>query len=653
MKNLTLPTLLILFSLSLFSQSLVVSSPDGILKVEVQIENGISWQVHFKGKSDILKANVGLEFGGKDVFGKKPEIDSYTVKENRETITATIPVKSARIEDYCSELVVVLKDDNRLIFRAYNDGVAYRYVTAADGVVEVSSERLEIDFPHGSHCWFAPERSILSHYEQHYTYTRIDTIAAGKFHAMPLLVNTPENIRIWISEAGQDDYPAMFLTANGNNTLSAMFPKFVLQTEPNEKRSPDRNEILIKEADYIARTEGGRSFPWRVFVISDDDSKLASSNLVYQLSSPCAIHKTDWIKPGKVAWDWYNANIIWGVDFESGLNTATYKYYIDFAAKYNIEYVILDEGWSLTTMNILGFNPEIDVHELIRYGKSKNVGIILWVLWKPLITDLGKILKTYADWGAAGVKVDFMQRADQQMVNYYEEIAHVAAQNHLLVDFHGSFKPNGLHRKYPNVLSYEGVRGNENNKWSDQVTPEHNLTLPFTRMLAGPMDYTPGAMRNANKKNFAISFERPMSLGTRCHQLAMYVVYESPLQMLCDSPSSYQADPEIPAFLSQIPTVWDETIVLDACVANYILTARRRDDKWYLGGMTDFTPRTMEIDFSFLPDGNFRMELMRDGANADRFAEDYRREILNVNKQSRLNVSLASGGGFAAILVKE
>jgi len=653
MKNLTLPTLLILFSLSLFSQSLLVSSPDGNLKVEVQIENGISWQVHFKGKPDILKANVGLEFGGKEVFGKNPEIVSHSIREHSETITATVPVKSAKIDDHYNELIVNFRDDNRLIFRAYDDGVAYRYVTSADGVVEVSSERLEIDFPDGSHCWFAPERSILSHYEQHYTYTRIDTIAAGKFHAMPLLVNTPANVRIWISEADQYDYPAMFLTANGNNTLRAMFPKFILQAEPNEKRSPDRNEILIKEADYIARTQGSRSFPWRVFVVTDDDRKLASSNLVYQLSSPEAIENAGWIKPGKVAWDWYNANNIHGVNFKSGLNTATYKYYIDFAAKYNIEYVILDEGWSLTTTDILGFNPEMDVHELIRYGKSKNVGIILWVLWKPLITDLGRILKTYADWGAAGVKVDFMQRADQQMVNYYEEIARVAAQNQLLVDFHGSFKPNGLHRKYPNVLSYEGVRGNENNKWSDQITPEHNLTLPFTRMLAGPMDYTPGAMRNANKKNFAISFERPMSLGTRCHQLAMYVVYESPLQMLCDSPSSYLAEPEIPAFLSQIPTVWDETIILDASVADYILSARRRDDNWYLGGITDLTPRVMEVDFSFLPDGNFRIELMRDGINAERFAEDYRREILTVNKKTRLNVSLASGGGFAAILVKE
>lgn len=653
MKNLLLTALFLIFGLSLFSQPIEVSSPDGILKVIVQTGNGIHWQAFYAGKPAIEGAGIGLEFGGEDVFGTNPVIVCHSVKEIKEVITATVPVKSSKIEDHYNELILNFKDDNRLIFRVYNDGVAYRFATETDGLVEVSSERLEIDFPVGSHCWFAPERSILSHYEQHYTYTRIDTIADGKFHAMPLLVSAPEDIKIWISEADQYDYPAMFLKANGNFTLSSMFPKHVLQAEPNEKRSPDRNEILVREADYIAKTEGIRSFPWRVFIICADDRKLASSQLIYQLSSPQAIENSDWIKPGKVAWDWYNANNIWGVDFKSGLNTSTYKYYIDFAAQYNIEYVILDEGWSTTTTDILRFNPEMDVHELIRYGKSKNVGIILWVLWKPLISDLENILKTYAGWGAAGVKVDFMQRADQQMVNYYEEIARVAFENQLLVDFHGSFKPNGLHRKYPNVLSYEGVRGNENNKWSDQITPEHNVTLPFTRMLAGPMDYTPGAMRNANKKNFAISFERPMSLGTRCHQLAMYVVYESPVQMLCDAPSAYLREPQIPAFLSQIPSVWDETIILEASVTDYILTARRNDDKWFVGGMTDFTARDMEIDFSFLPEGNFSMELMSDGVNADRFAEDYRRENTTVNKRTKLTVKLASGGGFAAILTKE
>ena len=375
--------------------------------------------------------------------------------------------------------------------------------------------------------------------------------------------------------------------------------------------------------------------------------------MVYQLSSPQAIDETDWIKPGKVAWDWYNANNLRKVDFKSGLNTPTYKYYIDFASKYNLEYIILDEGWSQSTTEILTSNPDINLHEIIDYGKSKGVGVILWVLWKPLLSNLEEILNTYATWGVAGIKVDFMQRADQQMVNIFEEIAKVAAKNRLIVDFHGCFKPNGLQRTYPNVLTFEGVKGNENHKWSAQITPEHNLTLPFTRMVAGPMDYTPGAMRNANRKNFAPSFERPMSLGTRCHQLAMYIIYESPLQMLCDSPSEYLNEPEIPAFLSKIPTIWDQTIILDASVSEFILSARRSGNNWYIAAMTNHFSRNLDIVLDFLPDGEYNMEIMSDGINADRHAEDYRYEVKKVNNNTKMKIHLAAGGGFAAILTKE
>ena len=387
-----------------------------------------------------------------------------------------------------------------------------------------------------------------------------------------------------------------------------------------------------------------------MFIISDKDADLVESNLTYQLAEPCVLKDTEWIKPGKVAWDWYNANNIFGVDFKSGLNTATYKYYIDFASDNKIEYVILDEGWTKSTTEILENNPNIDVKELIEYGRQKSVGIILWVLWKPLNANMKQILETYSGWGAKGVKVDFMQRNDQYMVESYEQIAAECARLNLLVDYHGSFKPSGLSRKYPNVLSQEGVKGNENNKWCADVTPEHNLILPFTRMVAGPMDYTPGAMLNAHPVNHNVSYDRPMGLGTRCHELAKYIVYESPLQMMCESPSIYKKEQESVDFITRIPVVWDETRVLEAKVSDYIVVARRKGKAWYVGAMTDASPRELEISLSFLDEGDYKLTLMKDGINADRYAQDYKLEKRSINKTEVLKIKMVSNGGWAAIL---
>ena len=334
------------------------------------------------------------------------------------------------------------------------------------------------------------------------------------------------------------------------------------------------------------------------------------------MSGKSKIKDASWIKPGKVAWDWYNANNIYGVDFEAGLNTETYKYYIDFAADNGIEYVILDEGWTKSTTEILEANPDIDIKELIAYGKEKGVEIILWVLWKPLDENTDEILELYASWGVKGIKVDFMQRNDQYMVSSYERIASTAAGLKLMVDYHGAFKPAGIEKVWPNVINYEGVKGNENNKWSADISPEHNVTIPFIRMAAGPMDFTPGAMDNAHAKNYAISFTRPMALGTRCHQLAMYVVYEAPLQMLCESPTRYKKEQESVDFMTSIPTTWDETRVLEAKVADYVLVARRHGKNWYLGGMTDDSPRDFELKLDFLSAGTYTMEIMKDGVNA-------------------------------------
>ncbi len=362
------------------------------------------------------------------------------------------------------------------------------------------------------------------------------------------------------------------------------------------------------------------------------------------------LQDTSWIKPGKVAWDWWNAHNVYDVDFKAGINTQTYKYYIDFAAKYGIEYIILDEGW-YKLGNLLEVVPEINMEELIAYAKQKNVGIILWVIWKTLDDQLETALNQFAKWGVKGIKVDFMQRSDQLLIDYYHKISREAAKRKMLVDFHGDQKPATMTRTWPNLISTEGVKGLEWSKWSAETEPEHNVTLPFTRMFLGPMDYTPGAMLNAPKTSFAPIFNHPMSLGTRCHQLAMYIVYESPLQMLADSPSNYLREPQVMDFLAPVPTQWDETKVLDGRIAEFVVVARRNDRDWYIGGMTNWTSRELEIDLSFLPQGNFSMEAFQDGANADRYGSDYKVTKSQVNHTTKLKVTLAPGGGWAARII--
>ena len=387
-----------------------------------------------------------------------------------------------------------------------------------------------------------------------------------------------------------------------------------------------------------------------MFGIVEKDGDLLTNQIVWLLEKPSQLQDTSWIKPGKVAWDWWNAHNVYDVDFKAGINTQTYKYYIDFAAKYGIEYIILDEGW-YKLGNLLEVVPEINMEELIAYAKQKNVGIILWVIWKTLDDQLETALNQFAKWGVKGIKVDFMQRSDQLLIDYYHKISREAAKRKMLVDFHGDQKPATMTRTWPNLISTEGVKGLEWSKWSAETEPEHNVTLPFTRMFLGPMDYTPGAMLNAPKTSFAPIFNHPMSLGTRCHQLAMYIVYESPLQMLADSPSNYLREPQVMDFLAPVPTQWDETKVLDGRIAEFVVVARRNDRDWYIGGMTNWTSRELEIDLSFLPQGNFSMEAFQDGANADRYGSDYKVTKSQVNHTTKLKVTLAPGGGWAARII--
>ncbi|MEO0896504.1 MAG: glycoside hydrolase family 97 protein [Bacteroidota bacterium] len=643
-----------------YAQPISVSSPNQKLTLEVNVGDDIAWTVKLANQVIVKKVVVSMDMGNERVLGEKSRLKKQKVNLLEESMQLQIPNKNAEINTRCNQLLLTFKEKFQLEMRVYNDGVAYRFIDQLDESQDVYGERMNIQLPLESRSRFPEEESLYSHNEREYKELDIKNIEKGRFCSLPVMFETGET-KVLFTEASLHNYPGMFLEkSKGENSFETKFTNYVLEAIPDESTTPDRSQILKRQAEYIAKTEGARSFPWRVFMISDDDRTFVSSDLVTALSQPSKMEDVSWIKPGKVAWDWYNANNIYGVDFEAGLNQETYKYYIDFASQNNIEYVILDEGWTKSTTEIMEDNTEMDVPALIQYAKSKNVGIILWVLWKPLDENTEEILKLYSDWGAAGVKVDFMQRNDQYMVKSYEVIAEVAAKYKLMVDYHGAFKPSGIERVWPNVVNYEGVLGNEQNKWTDIVDPEHNTTLPFIRMAAGPMDFTPGAMINMNKKdyetgkaNYAALFTRPMAYGTRAHQVAMYVVYEAPLQMMCESPTIYMKEQETVDFMTQIPTTWDETVVLEGKVADYIVVARRHGDDWYIGAMTDWTAREFEIDLSFLGEGNYQMFSMKDGVNAHRNAQDYKLSVDGVSKSSSLKMDLSSGGGYVAILKKK
>jgi alpha-glucosidase len=643
--------LLILVNQQVFSQNFEVKSPDDQLNLKVNIDKAITWSVTLNNKEVINKAIAGMTFSSGIDFGNNAQVKKHTIKKHSSIIHPVVPHKDAEIIDEYSELSVVFKGEYELKFRAYNDGVAYQFIDNRKKKREVVSEQFHLNFPEGTRSFFPQETSMYSHNERLYLDKSLQEIQADDFCSLPVMFTT-KNAKVLYTETALHNYPGMFLKGNGNASIEAIFPKYILEAIDKQGKNSDRSQEIIKEANYIAQTTGNRSYPWRVFIISNDDRTFVESNLTYQLSNPTAIKNTDWIKPGKVAWDWYNDNNVYGVNFKSGLNTATYKYFIDFASENGIEYVILDEGWTKSTTDILDFNPDMDLPQLIKYGKEKDVDLILWVLWKPLDANLDEILETYKSWGAKGIKVDYMQRNDQYMVNSYERIAKKCAELELLVDFHGSFKPSGLRRTYPNVINYEGVKGGENNKMNERITPDHNVTIPFIRMAAGPMDYTPGAMINKQQKDFVVNFKHPMSQGTRAHQVAMYVVYEAPLQMLCESPSRYYKEQETVDFITKIPTTWDETIVLKGAIGDYIAVARRKGNQWYIGAMTDWNPRDLEIDLSFLNEDDYKIEIYKDGINAEKFAEDYKIETLSVNKNTKLTAKLASGGGWSAIISK-
>ena len=542
-----------------------------------------------------------------------------------------------------------MPDGASLVFRAYDEGVAYRWQTKFEGEIVVEDELAQFVFAGQPNSWFPEEESIFTHQERVYKYLPLAEIGPERFCSTGVLIDLKDGRKVYISESDLRSYPGMFLRGVGEGKVGLVgkYAPYPLET----KAKSDRDVPVTKAAPYLAKTAGTRTFPWRVILVTEKDTELIQSEIIFNLASPLELDDTSWIKPGKVTWDWWNAINVTGVDFRAGVNTETYKYYIDFAADYGIEYLLIDEGWCSDPSDVLSQNPDVDLQEIIDYGKKKGVRILLWVLWNALDKKLDEALDKFEKMGVAGIKVDFMQRDDQWMVEYYERVAREAAKHHLLVNFHGAYKPTGERRAYPNVMTREGVTGLEQYKWGDQKTnPEQELVLPFTRMVAGPMDFTPGALNNANKESWRWNVGHPMSQGTRCHQLAMFVVYESPLQMLADSPTRYRQETDCMKFLSAVPAVWDDTIALDAKVGDYVVLARRSGDEWYIGAMTDWDPRELTIKLDFLPDGTYELQSWSDGVNADRNGQDFRYRTEQVSSSDTLKLKLAPAGGWVGRL---
>jgi alpha-glucosidase len=620
-----------------------LTSPDGHIRVTVDSGLQLRYSIAVDGVDIIARASIGMEFADGRALGGRDVVQEVARRSVDETIEPVVREKRAIIRDHFNEMRITFEGSNALVFRAYDDGVAWRWETAFDGEVIVTGETAEFAFAGDWPVMRTSAKTYECSFESVYNKGPLSNWEAGMLAFAPVLVKVPDGPSIILTEADLRSYPGMWLEGHprDNTTVSASFPGYPAETKPGGDRYI---RVETREA-YIAKCAGTRTYPWRVIGIAQDDTGLVESDLVYRLAPPCVLEDTSWIKPGKVAWDWWSALNLWGVDFEAGINNATYRHYIDFAAEYGIEYIILDEGWS-DTRDLTKLRSTVDLRDLLAYGKEKGVGIILWCVWATIDRQREEILPLFQEWGVAGVKVDFMDRDDQEVVEFYERLAKATAEHKLLLDFHGAYKPTGLRRMYPNLITREGVLGLEYSKWSDLSDPDYCVSIPFIRMFAGPMDYTPGAMNNAAKGNFRPIMEQPMSQGTRAHQLAMFVVYESPLQMLADTTSAYRANPDSLHFIAGCPTTWDETRCLQGEAGKFVVVARRNGDTWYVGAMTGWRKRSVTLPLDFLGEGVWDAYAIRDGVNAHRMGSDHVKEERQVSAGDTLTLELAPGGGW-------
>jgi len=637
-------------SLAAKEKKYVLSSPDGTLKMEISAGNELAYQVMHGNDTILSHSNIGLVLENGTIVGKTPRITG----ERRRKIKDNIESPFYRFKEFVAtgnELDLKLKGGFGIIFRAYNEGVAYRFYTTQSSDIIIKEEQAEFNFKEDYTAYLPyttnDKKPMAMAYQNVYDIIPLSK-AQPKLAFLPVTVDCG-SVKLTLLESDLEAYPGMFVQSQqGKYGLKGVFAPYPAKTDFYPWR---KQEYVTETTDFISRSRGSRSYPWRVLAITEKDTDMPVNNLVYALASPNRIGDTSWIKTGKVAWDWWNDWNLKGVPFKAGINMDTYKYYIDFASRNGLEFIVLDEGWyDPKSGDMLTVIPELDLTELIAYGKSKGVEIVLWTVFNVLDSQLEAACKKYADMGIKGFKVDFLDRDDQTAVEMVYRIAEMTARYKLTLDLHGIYKPTGINRTYPHIINFESVFGMEEVKWTDikNNMPLYDVTFPYIRMMAGPVDYTPGAMRNATKADWRAMYYTPASMGTRCHQLAAYIVHDSPFTMLCDAPTNYLNEQECVDFIASLPVEVDSTFIASGELGKYIVTVRKKDVNWYIGGMTNWDERDVQLDFSFLPEGmSYTAVLFKDGVNANKQAEDYRKETIRIDKDSRLTLHLASGGGFA------
>ena len=637
-------------SLAAKEKKYVLSSPDGTLKVEISAGNELVYQVMHGNDTILSHSNIALVLEDGTIVGRTPRITG----ERRKKIKDNIESPFYRFKEFVApgnELDLKLKGGFGIIFRAYNEGVAYRFYTTQSSDIIIKEEQAEFNFKEDYTAYLPyttnDKQPMAMAFQNVYDITPLSK-AQPKLAFLPVTVDCG-SVKLTLLESDLEAYPGMFVQSQqGKYGLKGVFAPYPAKTDFYPWR---KQEYVTETTDFISRSRGSRSYPWRVLAITEKDTDMPVNNLVYALASPNRIGDTSWIKTGKVAWDWWNDWNLKGVPFKAGINMDTYKYYIDFASRNGLEFIVLDEGWyAPKSGDMLTVIPELDLPELIAYGKSKGVEIVLWTVFNVLDSQLEAACKKYADMGIKGFKVDFLDRDDQTAVEMVYRIAEMTARYKLTLDLHGIYKPTGINRTYPHIINFESVFGMEEVKWTDikNNMPLYDVTFPYIRMMAGPVDYTPGAMRNATKADWRAMYYTPASMGTRCHQLAAYIVHDSPFTMLCDAPTNYLNEQECVDFMASLPVEVDSTFIASGELGKYIVTVRKKDVNWYIGGMTNWDERDVQLDFSFLPEGvSYTAVLFKDGVNANKQAEDYRKETICINKDSRLTLHLASGGGFA------
>ncbi len=654
-RLLSLVALLLMLCTSAMAKNYTLASPNGKLKVTVNVDKTITYEVNFNEQQLLAPSQISMTVGKGETWGVGSKLTKAFSGVRNTTIKAQ-NYKKAVVKDQCNMLLILFKGFS-LEFRAYDEGVAYRFVSGSKKAFNVINEQADMNYASNfeSLVPYVREKGDITKqfdnsFENTYTPTRLSGLKDGQLLFLPYIVKADNGVKIVVAESDVENYPGMFVQKSSNaNALKATFapyPKTVKQGGHNELE-----QLVTETENYITVAKPLQQFPWRIISVSADDKDILNNDMVFRLASPSRLADASWVKPGKVAWDWWNDWGLYKVPFKAGINTETYKYYIDFAAKHGIEYVILDEGWAVNKKaDLFQVVPEIDLKAIVDYGKQKGVGIILWAGYKAFDRDMERVCKTYSVMGVKGYKVDFINRNDAEVMNFLYKAAETCAKYKQVLDFHGICPPTGLTRTWPNVINFEGVDGQEQNKWStikqyDQV--QYDVTVPFARNFAGPMDYTQGAMLNGTRDTFHPSNSEPMSQGTRCHQLAEYVIFLSPLNMLCDSPTHYDEEPECTDFIAKIPTVWDETIPLKSEVGEYVAMARRKGAKWYVGAITDWTPRDLTLDLSPLKVAGKTATVFKDGVNAEKFAQDYVKTTLTIPADGKVIVHLAPGGGVA------